>query len=147
MISEASQILETIRALGADIVVDLKVRPASRVPDDLIHRAAAHADEIRALLAESAPSERPCWRCNADPEPPSMDEQLETLFYEHKKRPEIFHLRESEIARLKSLLQPGDMLAIVTGAVVRGHDPMYAGIAILRDGKIVIIDRRELADG
>ncbi len=54
MISEASQILETIRALGADIVVDLKVRPALRVPDDLIHRAAAHADEIRALLAELA---------------------------------------------------------------------------------------------
>jgi len=146
--SEALEILETIRALGADVIAELKVRPASRVPDDLIQRAAAHADEIRALLAGLKPDthEPTCWRCGAGSEPPAIEDQIETLIYEHQKRGEVFRLRESEISRLRKLLQPGDLIAVAAN-VHRITNPTYASVTILRDGKLISIDRRELADG
>lgn len=84
--NEALEILETIRGLGADLIVasdgSLKVKPASRVSDDLIHRAAAHAAELRTLVAPSTQTESapgvPCMRCRGAGREPSARELLDT---------------------------------------------------------------------
>jgi hypothetical protein len=86
---EALEILETIRGLGADLMVapdgSLKVKPASRVPDDLIDRATAHAAELRMLVAPAAGSAQTesatpgvsCRRCCGSGREPSAREMLD----------------------------------------------------------------------
>ena len=86
--NEALEILETIRALGADLIVasdgSLKIKPASRVPDDLIHRATTHAAELRTLVASAVSSAQtepapgvPCMRCRGAGREPSARDLLD----------------------------------------------------------------------
>ncbi|HUY28576.1 MAG TPA: hypothetical protein VMV27_14285 [Candidatus Binataceae bacterium] len=111
--------------------------------DDYLAKARAAA---AAAKETDCASDRNCWRCAAGSEPPAIEDQVELLTYEHQKRGEVFRLRDSEIARLQKLLQPGDLIAVAVN-FMRVVNPTYGSIAIIRDGKLISIDRRELADG
>jgi hypothetical protein len=89
-----------------------------------------------------------CWRCGADPSgPPSLDEQVEILRFEHEKRGGLHAWSDREWQRLRQMLQPGDILAVVKGSL--GGPPlqvMYATVAVHRGGNLVMIERKALMD-
>jgi hypothetical protein len=103
----------------------------------------AHGDPQPEPGSDALPQRPACWRCGAPGSAPAIDEQLSILRYEHAKRSEIFWLRDSELARLRTMMRPGDAIGL---AVVPGLSPNYGSVSLVRDGKFVMIDRRELMD-
>ena len=153
MSQTAREIYEQIKLVGAELFLrdgTLKVRPASRVPAELMERVKECAPALRAIVeSESdvavAPPPR-CWFCNHEPTPPSYDDQADALQYECQKRPPIFHQEEHTWQRfralLPTLLAPGEVLGVCVGWA-----PEYSSIVIRKvDGSIRRIPWKDFAD-
>jgi hypothetical protein len=87
---------------------------------------------------------KPCWRCNAGPNRPSLDEHVAVLVNTHQCCTPVYWLRDDEARRLRGLLQPGDVIALLRN-VHQIVNAMYGGVAVFRD-ELIPIDRRELQE-
>ncbi len=103
------------------------------------------SDYLKKITAikEAEQVEPRCWRCGAGTEPPPVDEQIEELARAHAMRGQLFTLSEAELANLRRLLQPGDVIAVCAN-VFRVLDPNYGSVTIIQGNNLIEIDRREL---
>jgi hypothetical protein len=99
-----------------------------------------HKSDLLALLVEA---EGTCWRCQASRRPPSLDDQVSALKTEHANRPPVFWWTETEWLKLRSLLQEGNVLAIVA-SFFRIASPYYDGALVLRSDQQMVIPRKAL---
>ena len=136
----------------------IALTPGTRVTPEMREECREYNAELLALLAERethAAETRPgtsedthsacCWKCRAPVTPPSLDEMVATLRWAHEQSPEVFRWPDATWATLRRKLKPGDVLAICRG-IVQIATPFYDSALVLRDGKSMLITRRELQE-
>jgi len=150
------ELLAEIESSGCRVKLDRNGLIAIRGPRALLPEISEKLQPYRAEIAEylsrrsngavaTPPAPHQCWRCGASGNAPDLDEQVEIVKHEHLKRGDVFIWTDREFARLRELLRPGDLIAVAAN-FYRVISPNYGSVAVIRDGQMIEIRRRDLAD-